>query len=96
MAKNTYASKLQQQKKADFNDAVSQGFQMGMQIAEIALNHRFGFAGKRLLDFETEVKSLFSDMAAVGDTEVIQSRLYREINRIKGNEVGYTAHGGKA
>lgn len=68
--KNAYASKLRQTKDNAYADGVWSGLQMGLNLAAIALNHKFGFGNERLTRLEAKVQELVDEIVDTRDPEV--------------------------
>jgi hypothetical protein len=57
---------------------------MGLNLSAISLNHTFGFGDSRLSRLEQGVQGLVNEVVDLNDPELTQSRIEREIKRIRG------------
>ena len=86
MVKNAYAKKLFQTKNNAYSDGVWSGIQMGLNLAAIALNHKFGFGEKRLKRLEQKVQELVDEIVDTNDPYVTKVHIETALKQIRGKE----------
>ena len=86
MAKNAYAKKLFQTKNNAYSDGVWSGIQMGLNLAAIALNHKFGFGEERLKRLEQKVQELVDEIVDTNDPLVTKVHIETALKQIRGKE----------
>jgi hypothetical protein len=84
--KNAYATKLRQTKDNAYADGVWSGLQMGLNLAAIALNHKFGFGNERLTRLEAKVQELVDEIVDTRDPEVTKVHIETALKQIRGKE----------
>ncbi len=84
--KNAYASKLRQTKDNAYADGVWSGLQMGLNLAAIALNHKFGFGNVRITRLEAKVQELVDEIVDTRDPEVTKVHIETALKQIRGKE----------
>ena len=85
MPKNAYAKKLFQTKENSYMNGVWDGLQMGLNLAAIALNHKFGFGNIRLTRLEAEVQKLVDEIIDTNDPIVTKAHIEKAVQQIRGN-----------
>lgn len=85
-AKNAYATTLRQAKENAYSDGVWSGLQMGLNLAAIALNHKFGFGEVRLKRLEEKVQELVDEIVDTRDPEVTKVHIETALKQIRGKE----------
>lgn len=86
MAKNAYAKKLFQTKNNAYADGVWNGLQMGLNLAAIALNHKFGFGNLRLSRLEQKVQELVDEIVDTNDPIVTKAHIETALKQIRGKD----------
>ena len=84
--KNAYATKLRQTKDNAYSDGVWNGLQMGLNLAAIALNHKFGFGNKRLKRLEQKVQELVDEIVDTNDPVVTKAHIETALKQIRGKD----------
>lgn len=84
--KNAYATKLRQTRENAYSDGVWGGLQMGLNLAAIALNHKFGFGNERLTRLEQKVQELVDEIVDMNDPEVTKAHIETALKQIRGKE----------
>ena len=84
--KNDYATKLRQTRDNAYSDGVWNGLQMGLNLAAIALNHKFGFGNLRLTRLEQKVQELVDEIVDTRDPEVTKVHIETALKQIRGKE----------
>jgi hypothetical protein len=82
--KNAYATKLRQTKDNAYADGVWNGLQMGLNLAAIALNHKFGFGESRLQRLEQKVQELVNEIVDTNDPIVTKTHIEIALKQIRG------------
>ena len=86
MAKNAYAKKLFQAKSNAYSDGVWSGLRMGLNLAAIALNHKFGFGNERLTRLEAKVQELVDEIVDTRDPDVTKAHIETALKQIRGKD----------
>lgn len=84
--KNAYATKLRETKNNAYSDGVWAGIQMGLNLAAIALNHKFGFGEERLKRLEQKVQKLVDEIVDTNDPLVTKVHIETALKQIRGKE----------
>ena len=58
---------------------------MGLNLAAIALNHKFGFGNIRLTRLEAEVQKLVDEIIDTNDPIVTKAHIEKAVQQIRGN-----------
>ena len=84
--KNAYATKLRETKNNAYSDGVWAGIQMGLNLAAIALNHKFGFGEERLKRLEQKVQALVDEIVDTNDPLVTKVHIEIALKQIRGKD----------
>ena len=81
--KNAYARKLNDRKRGREVKATRDGMQFGLSLCTVALNNKFGFGRKRLLELEREIDRL---MLEFDEPDIGAHLLVERLNQIMGED----------
>ena len=82
----SFAKQLKEMKKNVYSDGVWAGIQMGLNLAAIALNHKFGFGEERLKRLEQKVQALVDEIVDTNDPLVTKVHIETALKQIRGKE----------
>ncbi len=81
--RNDYARKLNERKRRREVKATREGMQFGLSLCTVALNNKFGFGRKRLLELEQEIDRL---MLEFDEPDIGAHLLVERLNQIMGED----------